>query len=59
MSDTELDVSSLASVDEGALVFPSDEGEKEEEAEVEASPIPPPFLVVPEDDADRYYQLDH
>ena len=33
MSDTELDVSSLASADDGALVFPDDEAEIEEEEE--------------------------
>ena len=61
MSDTELDVSSLGSGDDGALlVFPSDEeGEEEEEdTDEEAEAIraagqSPPFLVVPEDDQDR------
>ena len=33
MSDTELDVSSLASADDGALVFPDEEAEVEEEEE--------------------------
>ena len=33
MSDTDLDVSSLASADDGVLVFPEDDGEEEEEEE--------------------------
>ena len=35
MSDTELDVSSLASADDGALVFPDEEAEVEEEEDEE------------------------
>ena len=62
MSDTELDVSSLGSGDEGVLVFQTDgeeeewesTGEEGEEEEYEQVPQgrrrTPPFLVVPEDD---------
>ena len=35
MSDTDLDVSSLASADDGVLVFPEDDGEEEEEEDYE------------------------
>lgn len=67
MSDTELDVSSLGSVDDGVLVFPpeSSGGEEEEEWEdaeeeaeeegerASAQPSGLPFLVVPETEEDR------
>ena len=81
MSDTELDVSSLASADDGALVFPDDEEEEEdvmeeeeeeedeedeyeteeeeellfeEVAMLEGEGIMTPFLLVPEEDLERY-----
>lgn len=45
MSDTDQDVSSIASADDGALVFQSDD---EEKVAQDSPQTPPPILVVPE-----------
>ena len=53
MSDTDLDVSSLASADDGVLVFPEDDGEDEEEEEEDYETEEEEELLFEEDSEER------